>query len=242
GAALGALSGGIGAAAGAGASTATKIAVEAIDTVVSAGAEFGINVAMGNSVEKSLQMAAVGAAIGVASTSAGIGVGKIKSTSNKVAPLPVKNILSVQPTDDVLNVAWGKGGNVNAKLSGGKITAGTEMQLQYLPYSPNRIRTLELLNDPKYNYMTTSELSGCGFLINKSKAGTSVAHIDGGKYSNKSMNKIADRTGSTLFNSSNYGDGRAMVAGINDKSGGWQFFAQNRDYAGKLIGHIYPII
>ncbi|MCG9685275.1 hypothetical protein L1D31_22455, partial [Vibrio sp. Isolate23] len=56
------------------------------DTVVSAGAEFGINVAMGNSVEKSLQMAAVGAAIGVASTSAGIGVGKIKSTDSRVRP------------------------------------------------------------------------------------------------------------------------------------------------------------
>ncbi|MCG9682877.1 hypothetical protein L1D31_09855 [Vibrio sp. Isolate23] len=87
GAALGALSGGIGAAAGAGASTATKIAVEAIDTVVSAGAEFGINVAMGNSVEKSLQMAAVGAAIGVASTSAGIGVGKIKSKNGQYEAL-----------------------------------------------------------------------------------------------------------------------------------------------------------
>ncbi|MCG9685276.1 hypothetical protein L1D31_22460, partial [Vibrio sp. Isolate23] len=58
----------------------------AIDTVVSAGAEFGINVAMGNSVEKSLQMAAVGAAIGVASTSAGIGVGKIKSTDSRIRP------------------------------------------------------------------------------------------------------------------------------------------------------------
>jgi hypothetical protein len=81
-------------------------------------------------------------------------------------------------------------------------------------------------------------LSGSGLLIEQGKKITSVAHI-AGDVSNSSLAKIAQVTGSKLFNSASYAN-RATVFGTRQGSS-WNFWAQQRGGLGGLIGSHFRI-
>ncbi|WP_421232955.1 RHS repeat-associated core domain-containing protein [Aeromonas jandaei] len=177
------------------------------------------------------------AVTGIVGTSLGFSAAKM---TNKVTPsLSSKNIsslLAVSPVDDVVNASvWRKGGLYMAKTTS-RIAPNGNVPLQYLPYKPGSITTMNLNNSSKL--FTTAELSGCGLLIEQGKKITSVAHI-AGDVSNSSMAKIAQVTGSRLFNSANYAN-RATIFGTRSGSS-WNFWAQQRGGLGGLIGSYYRI-
>ncbi|MFM5870711.1 RHS repeat-associated core domain-containing protein [Aeromonas veronii] len=181
---------------------------------------------------------------GIASAVTGIaGAGLSRSAAkmaNKVVPsLSFQNansFLEASPVDDVVNSGvWRKGGLYMAKTTP-RIAPNGNVPLQYLPYKPGSITTMNLNNSSKL--FTTAELSGCGLLIEQGKKITSVAHI-AGEVSNSSMAKIAQVTGSKLFNSANYAN-RATVLGTRQGSL-WHFWAQQRGGLGGRIGSPFRI-
>jgi len=174
--------------------------------------------------------------LGIGSLVGGIGSVAASRLSGISRTAKINRILAADPVTDMVNAtSWKAGGTFMAKTSP-SIEPGGKVPIQYLPYAENKIRLLNLNKSSKL--MTTAEFSGCGLLIDNGKNVTSVAHI-AGNFTDKSMSKIAQLTGSRLFSAAQYSE-KATVMGIRSGNS-WNFFAQNKYYLGALMGRSYPI-